>query len=96
VARGRPSRENVYARMEPAARDLQRLGGLPSVVPNIAGPARLVPLRSLANQDVSYEALRKAALRGRLQAEFNSDGTWRSSGHAVKAYLANRHKRSLS
>ncbi len=30
MARGRPSRESVYARMEPAARDLQRLGGLPS------------------------------------------------------------------
>lgn len=64
------------------------------VVPNIAGPARLVPLKSLANEDISYEALRQAALRGRLQAELSSDGTWRSSGHAVKTYLANRHRRS--
>ena len=66
------------------------------VVPNIAGPARLVPIKSLANDEVSYEALRRAAIRGRLQAELATDGTWRSSGHAVKTYLANRHKRSSS
>ncbi|MDQ2707542.1 MAG: Fic family protein [Actinomycetota bacterium] len=63
------------------------------VVPNIAGPARLVPLRSLADETVSYEALRQAARRGRLDAEMASDGTWRSSRHAVHAYLANRHQR---
>ncbi|GEL18795.1 Fic family protein [Pseudonocardia asaccharolytica] len=63
------------------------------VVPNIAGPARLVPLRSLANQEVSYDALRQAARRGRLDAELSSDGTWRSSQHAVRAYLQNRHRR---
>ncbi len=66
------------------------------VVPNIAGPVRLVPLKSLANEEVSYEALRRAAIRGRLQAELATDGTWRSSGHAIKTYLANRHKRSPS
>lgn len=38
------------------------------VVPNIAGPARLVPLRSLDDGDVTYEALRQAARRGRLIA----------------------------
>ncbi len=64
------------------------------VLPNIAGPARLVPLKSLANEEISYRALRQAALRGRLQADLASDGTWRSSGHAVKSYLANKHKRS--
>ncbi len=64
------------------------------VVPNIAGPARLVPLRSLSDEAMSYEALRQAARRGRLDAELSSDGTWRSSRHAVLAYLKSRHRRS--
>ena len=62
------------------------------VVPNIAGPARLVPLRSLASNDVSYDALRQVARRGRLEAELSSDGTWRSSQHAVRVYLEGRHR----
>jgi len=66
------------------------------VVPNIAGPARLVPLRSLANRDVSYDALRQAARRGRLEAELSSDGTWRSSRHAVRSYLESRHRREFA
>lgn len=64
------------------------------VVPNIAGPARLVPLASLATKDLSYEALRQAARRGRLEAEQASDGTWRSTRHAVNAYAKNRFKRA--
>ncbi len=63
------------------------------VVPNIAGPARLVPLQSLAGPAISYPALRQAATRGRLEAEIGSDGLWRSSQHAVDDYLANRHQR---
>lgn len=68
--------------------NLQRL-----VVPSIAGPARLVPLQSLAGPDISYPALRQAATRGRLEAEIGSDGTWRSSKRAVDTYLAGRHRR---
>lgn len=68
--------------------NLQRL-----VVPNIAGPARLVPLQSLAGPAISYPALRQAATRGRLEAEIGSDGLWRSNQRAVDAYLANRHQR---
>lgn len=64
------------------------------VVPNIAGPARIVPLRSLVSDELSYEALRQAARRGALEAEQGSDGIWRSSGHAVEAYLKNRYRRS--
>ncbi|WP_020576188.1 Fic family protein [Actinopolymorpha alba] len=64
------------------------------VVPNIAGPARLVPLKSLATKDLSYEALRQAARRGKLDAELASDGTWRSSRRAVEAYKKNRFKRA--
>jgi len=68
--------------------NLQRL-----VVPSIAGPARLVPLQSLAGPDISYPALRQAATRGRLEAEIGSDGTWRTSKRAVDTYLAGRHHR---
>ena len=68
--------------------NLQRL-----VVPHIAGPARLIPLQSLAGPTISYPALRQAATRGRLEAEIGSDGLWRSNQHAVDTYLANRHQR---
>jgi fido (protein-threonine AMPylation protein) len=63
------------------------------VVPNIAGPARLVPLPALATERLSYEALRQAARRGRLAAEQGSDGVWRSTRKAVTAYERNRFKR---
>ncbi len=49
------------------------------VVPNIAGPSRIVPLRSLVSEDLSFEALRQAARRGALEAHQGSDGIWRSS-----------------
>ena len=64
------------------------------VVPNIAGPARLVPLRSLADDELTYEALRQAARRGRLVAHQGSDGVWRSSRHAVTQYKTGRQRRS--
>jgi hypothetical protein len=63
------------------------------VVPNIAGSARLVPLASVANDELSYEALRQAARRGRLEAEQGSDGVWRSSRRSVATYAASRFKR---
>lgn len=64
------------------------------VVPAVAGPARLVPLASLAHETMSVVALRGAAERGRLRAEKQSDGTWRSSTKWVDEYLASRHKRA--
>jgi hypothetical protein len=63
------------------------------VVPNIAGPARVVPLRSLEDDQLSYEALRQAARRGRLEAHQGSDGVWRSSRRAVEQYKKARHQR---
>lgn len=63
------------------------------VVPNIAGPARLVPLRALEDRELSYEALRQAARRERLDAHQASDGVWRSSRHAVDEYKRTRHHR---
>jgi Fic family protein len=64
------------------------------VVPNIAGPARLVPLRSLEDDELSFEALRQAARRGRLEAHQGSDGVWRASRHAVDKYKKARYQRS--
>lgn len=64
------------------------------VVPAIAGPARLVPLPALATVEVSANALRVAAIRGRLKATKSADGTWRSSRAWVDEYTAARYKRS--
>lgn len=63
------------------------------VLPNIAGPARTVPLQALANDQVSFVALRGAATRGRLDAFVGTDGAWRSTRHAVDKYLASRYRR---
>jgi Fic/DOC family len=49
------------------------------IVPNVAGPARLVPLAALADQEFTMIALRRAAQRGRLDAVQGPDGIWRSS-----------------
>jgi cell filamentation protein, protein adenylyltransferase len=64
------------------------------VVPAVAGPARLVPLPALATTEVSANALRVAAIRGRLKAAKAADGTWRSSRAWVDEYSAARYKRS--
>jgi fido (protein-threonine AMPylation protein) len=64
------------------------------VVPAVAGPARLVPLPALATPELSANALRVAAIRGRLKAAKASDGTWRSSRAWVEEYIASRHKRT--
>lgn len=64
------------------------------VVPAVAGPARLVPLPALATKQLSANALRVAAVRGRLKAAKAADGTWRSSGVWVDEYRATRYKRT--
>ncbi|MGH2993237.1 MAG: Fic family protein [Solirubrobacterales bacterium] len=64
------------------------------IVPAIAGPARLVPLPALATDELSANALRVAAIRGRLKAAKAADGTWRSSRAWVDEYIASRYKRS--
>ncbi|MEP6631009.1 MAG: Fic family protein [Lapillicoccus sp.] len=56
------------------------------IVPNLAGPARLVPLAALVDEDFTIAALRQAAQRGRLDAVQGSDGVWRSSRKAVAHY----------
>lgn len=63
------------------------------VVPAVAGPARLVPIAALADKRISANALRVAAIRGRLKAQRGADGQWRSSRRWVEEYLEGRHKR---
>lgn len=63
------------------------------IVPNIAGPARMVPLAALADDEFTVAALRQAAQRGRLDAVQGSDGIWRSSKKAVANYKRTKHRR---
>ncbi len=62
------------------------------VVPAVAGPGRLVPIAALADPQISADALRAAAVRGRLAATKGADGQWRSTRNWVREYLASRHR----
>lgn len=64
------------------------------VIPAVAGPVRLVPLAALATPDLSENALRVAAVRGRLRAAKDDSGTWRSSANWVEQYKASRYQRA--
>lgn len=63
------------------------------LIPNIAGPAKYVPLEALADDEFSLVALKQAASRGRLEAIIGIDGRFRSSRAAVDEYKASRYKR---
>ncbi len=63
------------------------------MVPAVAGPARLVPLAALTDEQIGAPALRTAAVRGRLQATRGADGRWRSSRRWVDDYKASRYRR---
>jgi hypothetical protein len=63
------------------------------IVPAVAGPARLVPLAALATRDVSVRSLRAAAARGRLRAQRDARGQWRSTRRWVGDYCRSRYKR---
>ena len=65
------------------------------VVPAIARPARLVPLAALADRRITVDALRTAAIRGRLPATRGAGGQWRSTRNWVDDYLDRRYRRSL-
>ena len=64
------------------------------VMPAVAGPARLVPLAALTTDEVTVNALRTAATRGRLQATKGSDGLWRSTRNWRDEYLATKYQRA--
>ncbi len=63
------------------------------VLPAVAGPVKLIPLTALATPKVSENALRVAAIRGRLRAVKGDDGIWRSSKAWVLEYEASKYKR---
>lgn len=63
------------------------------LIPNIAGPAKYVPLEALADKEFSLAALKQAAGRGRLEAIMGPDGRYRSSRAAVEAYKASKYSR---
>ena len=64
------------------------------IVPAVAGPARLVPLASLASPEMSVRALRAAAERGRLRAQRDARGQWQSSRRWVDDYRESRYRRT--
>ena len=63
------------------------------VVPAVAGPQRLVPIRSLATKAQSVPMLRAAIERGRLKGHKGPDGQWRSTRAWVDEYVANKYRR---
>lgn len=63
------------------------------IIPGVAGPAKLVPLASLVDREMTAVALRAAATRGRLEAQQRSDGTWLSTRKAVDTYKRSRDTR---
>jgi len=63
------------------------------LLPGLAGPHRLVPLRSLADSELSGNALAVAAKRGRLRAVRRTD-QWYSTKHWVEDYKVRRYKRN--
>jgi Fic family protein len=63
------------------------------LLPGLAGPHRLVPLRSLADGELSGNALAVAAKRGRLRAVRRTD-QWYSTRQWVEEYKQRRYRRS--
>lgn len=62
------------------------------ILPAVAGPARLLPLESLATKDLNVAALYMAARRGRLRAMQGPDRIWRSTKQWVGEYRASRYE----
>jgi len=65
------------------------------LLPGLAGPHRLVPLRSLADSELSGNALAVAAKRGRLRAVRRTD-QWYSTRQWVDEYKGRRYQRRRS
>jgi hypothetical protein len=61
------------------------------LLPNLAGPHRMIPLSSLADADLSSLALRRAAERGRLRALRRTD-RWYSTRAWVDDYKRSRRR----
>ena len=61
------------------------------LLPNLAGPHRLIPLSALADSELSLIALRRASERGRLRAMRRSD-KWYSTRKWVDDYKGSRRR----
>jgi Fic family protein len=66
------------------------------IAPALAGPDQPLPLPALASRDVSADALRVAAARGRLKAMKGADGAWRSTPAWVDEYISSRSPRGIA
>ena len=62
------------------------------ILPAVAGPAKLLPLESLATRELNVAALRMAIHRGRLRAIQGEDRMWRSSKKWLEEYRASRYQ----
>jgi hypothetical protein len=62
------------------------------ILPAVAGPAKLLPLESLATKELNVMALRMAIHRGRLRAIQGEDRMWRSSKKWIEEYRASRYQ----
>ncbi|WP_460706513.1 hypothetical protein [Myceligenerans halotolerans] len=63
------------------------------ILPAVADPSHVVPLAALETPDVSRIALVNAARRGRLRAQHDDNGQWRSTREWVNEYLGSRGRR---
>jgi hypothetical protein len=60
------------------------------MLPNLAGPVRLLPLNALVRPGLTLRAMQGAVERGRLQVVRDDGGRWLSSKKWVDVYLASR------
>lgn len=60
------------------------------LLPNLAGPAELLPLSALERPGLTARGLRAAVDKGRLKARRDEHGRWLSSRRWVDEYLAAR------
>jgi len=60
------------------------------LLPNLAGPVKLMPLSALERPGLSMRGLRAAADKGTLRATRDGNGRWMSSARWVDEYAASR------
>jgi hypothetical protein len=63
------------------------------IMPSFAKNADWVLLDSLVTKQISYQALRQAVYRGRLESKIGDDGFLYSTRKAVAEYLRSKYKR---
>ena len=60
------------------------------LLPNLAGPVKLMPLSALERPGLSVRGLPAAAMKGRLKTKRDDTGRWLSTGRWVDEYLSSR------